>query len=146
MKETNTMYEHSVMALIIHDGKILTTHELIYGKLKISLPKGHVEKDETIMEAAIRETFEETNVMIKETDFKTVLEEYQIHFQTPKGQDIMKKITPILFVISDKGKPKIKEKNIVSIEYLDIEEFLSVCSYDNVKQVVLEAKAYLENN
>ena len=38
------------------------------------MPGGHVEEDETFEEAAVRETFEETKLIIKEEDLEYVFE------------------------------------------------------------------------
>ncbi len=55
-----------VGCIILNDDKILMVRESkkkCYGKL--SFPAGHVEKNETIFEGAIRETFEETGCKVK---------------------------------------------------------------------------------
>ena len=56
--------EKSAMAVVIYKQMILTIHEVIFGNVKISLPKGHIEANETVIECAIREAFEETNIKI----------------------------------------------------------------------------------
>ena len=70
MKEIieNVQYEQSAMALVLFDDKILCTVEEIYGKNVLSLPKGHVEEGETALETAIRECFEETDVILTIND------------------------------------------------------------------------------
>jgi ADP-ribose pyrophosphatase YjhB (NUDIX family) len=65
--------ETSAIAVVICNNKILTTHEMIYGDLKISLPKGHSENEESIIYCAIRETFEETNIIINHKQVKVFL-------------------------------------------------------------------------
>ena len=50
----------TVAAIIERDNKFLMVEELIQGKQVINQPAGHLEPDESLVEAAIRETQEET--------------------------------------------------------------------------------------
>lgn len=58
--------EQSAMAVVLCKGKILATVEDIYGRKVLSLPKGHNEQGETLLQTAIRECFEETNIILTE--------------------------------------------------------------------------------
>lgn len=54
-------YPHLTVATIIEkDGTFLMVKEISDGKTVFNQPAGHVEKDETLIEAAVRETLEET--------------------------------------------------------------------------------------
>jgi len=54
-------YPHLVVAAIIErDGKFLMIEEKSDGMQVVNQPAGHVEKDETLIQAALRETLEET--------------------------------------------------------------------------------------
>lgn len=131
--------EHSAMAVVFCNGKILTTQENVYGALRLSLPKGHLESGETVIDAAIRECREETNVVISKDDFVAELESFVIKFTTPKGCRVEKVITPTLFVILSERNPKPREERIKAVEYLKIDDFLQNCSYENVREVVRSA-------
>lgn len=50
----------TVAAIIQRDNKFLMVEELINGERLFNQPAGHLEPDETLIEAAIRETREET--------------------------------------------------------------------------------------
>lgn len=50
----------TVAAVIEEAGRFLLVEELISGELKLNQPAGHIEYGESIVEAAIRETLEET--------------------------------------------------------------------------------------
>jgi 8-oxo-dGTP pyrophosphatase MutT (NUDIX family) len=52
--------EVTVAAVVERDGRFLLVEELIAGKLVLNQPAGHLENRETLIEAAIRETREET--------------------------------------------------------------------------------------
>lgn len=131
--------EESAMAVVACNGKILATNELIYGSEKLSLPKGHIEANETQIEAAIRECYEETNIVITEGDLVKRLAPYSYEFLTPSNKIIRKTLFPFLFEVSDFGIPLPKEERMVSVKWMNIDEFLSLCPYDNVKDVVKEA-------
>lgn len=135
---TNAKIEESAMAVVICNEKILATNELIFGEKKISLPKGHIEKNETSLEAAIRECYEETNIEINESNLVKKLTPYSYEFLTPANKLIRKTLTPYLFEVNDYGNPLSKEERIISVKWMDIEEFLSLCAYDNVKNVINE--------
>ncbi|MEJ2792171.1 NUDIX hydrolase [Iodobacter sp. LRB] len=50
----------TVAAVIEENGRFLLVEERIAGQLKLNQPAGHIEHGESIVEAAIRETLEET--------------------------------------------------------------------------------------
>ncbi|WP_034640876.1 NUDIX hydrolase [Chitinilyticum aquatile] len=50
----------TVAAIIERDGHFLMVEERILGELKLNQPAGHVEKNESIVAACVRETLEET--------------------------------------------------------------------------------------
>jgi 8-oxo-dGTP pyrophosphatase MutT (NUDIX family) len=52
--------EVTVAAVIERDGRFLMVEELISGRLVLNQPAGHLEDRESLIEAAIRETREET--------------------------------------------------------------------------------------
>lgn len=124
------------MAVVLHAGKVLTTRELIYGKEVLSLPKGHVEAGESHIDTAIRECFEETDIRLKETDVVCELEPYKVQFTDHHFKRVSKAIYPIVFRVDRCGKPRPKEERMVEARFMDIKEFLAVCTYDNVKQIV----------
>lgn len=132
----NAKIEKSAMAVVICKDKILTTNEIIYGNERISLPKGHIEKNETSIEAAIRECYEETNIVISKTNLIKELNSYTYEFLTPSNKLIRKTLLPYLFVVNDFGDPLPKEERIKSVHWMNVEKFLSLCPYENVKSIV----------
>jgi ADP-ribose pyrophosphatase YjhB (NUDIX family) len=50
----------TVATIVERDGKFLLVEEKIKGKTVLNQPAGHVEHGESLVDAAIRETFEET--------------------------------------------------------------------------------------
>lgn len=133
---TKAKIEESAMAVVIYKDKILTTNELVYGKETLSLPKGHKEENETIIDTAIRECFEETNIILKQDNLVKKLASYSYEFLTPSNKLIRKTIIPFLFKINNEGKPLSKEERIISVKWMNINEFINNCTHENVKQVI----------
>lgn len=128
--------ELSAMAVVIYNGKILSTNELVYGKETFSLPKGHKEDGESLIETAIRECFEETNIVISKDDLIGQLTPYSYEFLAPQKRLVRKIIVPFLFKTNEVGNPLSKEKNILSSQWMDVAEFLKKCTHENVKLLV----------
>lgn len=133
-----TIIELSAMAVVMCYGKILSINEMIYGKETLSLPKGHKEKKELLLETAIRECYEETNIVISKEDFVKELKPYSYEFLTPENKLIRKKIVPFLFEVQTEGNPISKEERILSVQWMGKDKFIDKCSYDNVKLIVKE--------
>lgn len=128
--------EVSAMAVVLCNGKILSTNEMIYGKEILSLPKGHREEGEALVETAIRECFEETNVALKKSDLIKELPSFSYEFFTAPNKRIRKTIVPFLFEIESEGAPMPKEERIRSVCWRKVDEFLEHCSHENVKTLV----------
>ena len=50
----------TVATLVVRDGRLLMVEERVRGELVLNQPAGHLEPDETLVDAARRETLEET--------------------------------------------------------------------------------------
>ncbi len=140
--------EHSAMAVVIYKNSILCTEEEIYGSLNISLPKGHIEKGEDVLTAAIRECYEETNVKVSKEDMVEMLEPYEVKFTNHYFEIIKKVIYPVLFVVNEPGNPKPTEEKITKVQYMNVGKFMTICSYQNVvnlvKEVILKLSSKFE--
>lgn len=128
--------EHSAMAVVIYKQSILCIEEEIYGKINLSLPKGHIEEGEDVVEAAIRECYEETNVLLSKDNVVEMLEPYEVKFTNHHYEIVKKKIYPVLFLINEQGEPKSKENKISKVEFMNVGKFLTCCSYSNVVNLV----------
>lgn len=138
INSNETKIELSAMAVVIYNGKILSINEIIYGKETLSLPKGHKEENESIIETAIRECYEETNIVISKEDLVKELSSYSYEFLTPSNKLIRKTIVPFLFEVQTEGNPIPKEERMISVQWMDKDEFIDKCSHENVKLVVNE--------
>lgn len=113
---TKAKIELSAMAVVMCNGKILSTNEMIYGKETVSLPKGHNEENESIIETAIRECYEETNIVITKDDLVKELTSFSYEFLTPSNKLIRKTIVPFLFNVKEEGNPIPKEERMISVQ------------------------------
>ncbi len=59
----------TVATVVVKDGKLLCVEEKVAGQLVINQPAGHLEPDESLQQAAIREAREETGWDIRLTGF-----------------------------------------------------------------------------
>ena len=50
----------TVATVVVADGRLLMVEETVRGRLVLNQPAGHLEPDETLLDAALRETREET--------------------------------------------------------------------------------------
>ena len=57
----------TVATLVVRDGRLLCVEERANGQLVINQPAGHLEPDESLIEAAVRETREETGWNVRIT-------------------------------------------------------------------------------
>ena len=100
-------------------------------------PKGHVEKDETEEETALRETWEETSVRAEIIgDFRR-----EVSYMMKNGR----KKTVIYFLASFEGQtprhnPGFEYNEFLLLPYREARESLT---YENVKEILKEADGYL---
>ena len=59
----------TVATVVVREGRLLLVEEAVAGRLVLNQPAGHLEPDETITEAALRETLEETGWTVRLTGF-----------------------------------------------------------------------------
>ena len=59
----------TVATVVVRDGKLLMVEERAQGRLVFNQPAGHLEPDESLVEAALRETREETGWDVRLTGF-----------------------------------------------------------------------------
>jgi 8-oxo-dGTP pyrophosphatase MutT (NUDIX family) len=59
----------TVATIVVADGRLLCVEEHVNGQLVLNQPAGHLEPDESLLEAALRETQEETGWEVRLTAF-----------------------------------------------------------------------------
>lgn len=124
---TYTLIDNEIHYLIIKDFH----HN--YG-----FPKGHIEKNETEIQAAIREIKEEVGIDVKiDSNFKE-----ELNYHMDNGND-KKAIYFLGYYIDQQPRKQLEE--VEEILLLKYEEALSILSFDNMKQVLTKARDYIIN-
>ena len=59
----------TVATVVVADGRLLCVEERANGRLVLNQPAGHLEPDESLLDAALRETLEETGWAVRLTAF-----------------------------------------------------------------------------
>jgi tRNA nucleotidyltransferase (CCA-adding enzyme) len=106
-----------------------------------TFPKGHREEGETPKETAIRETIEETGIReVEILDLPLIREEYEI---IRLGEKRLKVNEYFIGIVSNKNV-LIEEKEIQSYKWITYEEGSNIFMYERRKQILKQAKEYLE--
>ncbi|WP_115540259.1 NUDIX hydrolase [Xanthomonas campestris] len=69
LQETRWHPDVTVATVVVRDGSFLQVEESIGGRLLLNQPAGHLEPDESLLQAAVRETLEETGWDVRLTQF-----------------------------------------------------------------------------
>lgn len=118
-----TLNDSDVIYLVIEDN---------HGNF--GFPKGHLEKDETLNEAALREIKEETGIDAEIlTDFTE-----ELNYVMPNG--ILKKAVYFIGRYSDQ-EPVRQEEEVRQILLLNCEDALNILTFDSMKEVLIKADA-----
>jgi len=103
-----------------------------------AFPKGHVEKNETEEETALREIKEETSLIVKlDTGFR------ETNSFSPKTDVIKDVIYFAAQVIS--GELEAQAEEITDIHWFQIEEAIDIATYDNDKKMLMKFKNYINS-
>lgn len=105
----------------------------------ISLPKGHVENNETEVETVLREIKEETNLDVKvDTNFR-----YTITY-SPK-ENVIKDV--VFFVAEAISENLINQEcEVSSLKWMSFNEAIEILTYQSDKDVLTNANEYLLKN
>ena len=115
----NFEYENSCGAIVFNEN----TEKILLVKMhngNWGFPKGHIEKDETKEETAIREVLEETNVRIK------IIPNFEREIKYIPNERTIKKVTIFMGITQDEE---------VTIDTFEIEDF-KWCTYEEALKLV----------
>ncbi|MBU9789646.1 NUDIX domain-containing protein [Lentilactobacillus sp. IMAU92037] len=102
-------------------------------------PKGHVEKNENLIQTAVREIREETNLKtIIDTNFKEKLE-----YDMKNGHH--KDVTLFVSKVHPDVKVTKQDEEINQYGWFNFQEAYDTLSYDNLKQLLKRANDYIYN-
>lgn len=138
--ECDKMYFEKSCGAVVYQ-KINNDYLFLIIKSKVhnfySFPKGHVEPNETEIETALREVYEETNLKITISQkFKEAIE-YSPSVHTNKL---------VIYFLGEaiNNDVKIQIEEISESIWLDFDEALKLLTYDNEKQVLIKAYHFLQ--
>ncbi|OLS31781.1 MAG: RNA pyrophosphohydrolase [Candidatus Heimdallarchaeota archaeon AB_125] len=136
--------ETSAGIVIYNSGRYLL---LNYGRSRITenrygLTKGRIEKNETVMQAALREAYEETG--IKDI---SILEEFQhkITYYFKRGSQKIKKTVVYLIGISSTTDVQISKEHVGYL-WCTYEDALNTLTFENTRKVIRASERYLREN
>ena len=111
-----TWTPHATVATIVErEGKILLVEELSHGKEVFNQPAGHIDEGENIIDAAVRETLEETGWKVEPTGLIGIYT-----YTAPQNQ-----VTYYRFCFAAKAIEKQTDqldKDIIAAHWLDLTE------------------------
>lgn len=121
-------YDRSYGCTIIENNKILL---IKHQKGHWGFPKGHMEKDETPMQTAIREVKEETNIDVEILSKKEYTEIYTTQ------EEVHRKV---VYFIAKKigGELKPQESEVEIVKWFNFEEAMQTLTYEESKQILKE--------
>ena len=141
-------HEHSAGGVVVRprdDGTwevlLISTHE----GARWSLPKGHVEHDETAEQAAVREVFEETGVqasLIQPLD--TI--EYWFRWRASEGSVLVHKKVTFYLMRYVRGSEKNHGWEVDEARWFPFTEALQRVSYDDERKLLVKALQILEQD
>lgn len=97
-------------------------------------PKGHVEPNETELHAAIRELYEESNVLVNEQESIGQVDEYKFYFS---GENAVKVIKVFAFIINEEKEISYnKNEGFIDGKWFEIYDALSMLKHDDAKNAL----------
>ena len=128
----NFEYENSCGAIVFNEN----TEKILLVKMhngNWGFPKGHIEKDETKEETAIREVHEETNVKIK------IIPDFEREIKYIPNEKTIKKVTIFMGITQDE-EVTIDTSEIEDFKWCTYEEALKLVTYKLQKDVLENAR------
>ncbi len=94
-------------------------------------PKGHVEENETELDAAIRELYEESGIKVRESDSLGKIDEFKFYFD---GEKAVKVIKVYLFKVDDFGEITFnKDEGFIDGQWVDVKESIDKLTHDDAR-------------
>lgn len=99
-------------------------------------PKGHLEANETELHAAIRELYEESNVVVDEQECIGKVDEYKFYFS---GENAVKVIKVFAFIIDNEREITYnKNEGFIDGEWIAIDDALKILKHDDAKKALIK--------
>ncbi len=97
-------------------------------------PKGHVESNETELDAAIRELYEESNVKVNAQESIGQVDEYKFYFS---GENAVKVIKVFAFIINDEREITYnKNEGFIDGKWVEVDYALKMLKHNDAKNAL----------
>jgi 8-oxo-dGTP pyrophosphatase MutT (NUDIX family) len=122
----------TVAALAERDGQYLLVKERVAGSIRFNQPAGHLEPGESIVEAVVRETLEETGYQFRPTGLQSI-------YRLMPDSDSDKTYLRFLFrgEIGDRSHSEL-DQGIISAEWMDYNQIVA-CRDKHRSPLVLQS-------
>ena len=135
IKENKKMIEKiSSMAIVIAKKEKNLKALLLNNDGEWVFPKGHLEANETELDAAIRELYEESNVKVNAQESIGQVDEYKFYFS---GENAVKVIKVFAFIIN--GEREItynKNEGFLDGKWVEVDEALKMLKHNDAKNAL----------
>ncbi len=121
----------SSMAIVIGKSENKNKVLILNNEGEWVFPKGHVENNETYLQASIRELKEESNVCVCEDDCLGQIDEFKFYFDKEKAIKVIK-----VFLFKIDSLPLItvnKEEGFISGEWVEIEDAIRKLAHGDAR-------------
>ena len=108
----------------------------------LDMPKGHVEKGESELNAAKREALEETGLSVNPVEGFRELQQY---WYTYEGEKIWKKVSLYLGIVSENAEVRISNEH-TGFVWLSLDDTLKTLSFQNQKEIIRQAYDFIIKN
>ena len=105
------------------------------------LPKGHIEEDESVKEAAIRELLEETGIEEEEIKVRPGFREVNKYYFKHDGETIFKIV--IYFLAQTKKETVKVSHEHADFKWVDFDQAMELMPYKNTRKIVKKAKEFI---
>ncbi|MGC8478610.1 MAG: uracil-DNA glycosylase family protein [Candidatus Micrarchaeia archaeon] len=106
----------------------------------LDLPKGHIEKGESVEQAAVREAGEESGLKVKLDPFYRYRLSYWFYFN---GEKIKKEVTFFIAEVPKNAKVKISKEHTGYI-WLDYNSAMKLVKFRNTRELIKDAFDYIK--
>ena len=97
-------------------------------------PKGHLEANETELDAAIRELYEESNVKVNAQESIGQVDEYKFYFS---GENAVKVIKVFAFIINDEREiTYYKNEGFIDGKWVEVDYALKMLKHNDAKNAL----------
>ena len=135
-KRTKEISAGAIVYTLIKDEILYLVIKDFHGNY--GFPKGHLEKDETLYQAAIREVKEETGIDISlHTSFKE-----ELNYVMPNGRN---KTSVYYIGYFEDQTPQRQEEEVEEILLLPYNEAYDIMTFGNMKEALKKADACIRN-